>query len=55
MDGGILGSLRFNIAVLGNNYNRLLQEVDVMVVIDVAIYNDLVLLSSRPNPKQPLH
>jgi len=35
MDGGILRSLRFNIVVLGNNYNKLLQEVDV--VIDVAI------------------
>jgi hypothetical protein len=55
MDGGILGSLGFNVVVLGNNYNILLQEVDAMVVIDVAVYNDLVLLSSKPNAKQPLH
>jgi hypothetical protein len=49
MDGGILRSLGFNVVVLGSSYNRLLHEVDAMVVIDVAIYNDLVILSSKPN------
>jgi len=37
----------------GNIYNRLLHEVDVVVVIDAAFYNDLVILSSKPNAKQP--
>jgi hypothetical protein len=37
----------------GNSYNRLLHEVDVVVVIDAAFYNDQVLLSSKPNAKQP--
>jgi hypothetical protein len=49
----ILRSLGFNVIVPSNNYSRLLQEVDVVVVIDVAFYNDPILLSSKPNAKQP--
>jgi hypothetical protein len=41
--------------MLGNSYNRLLQKVDAMVVITTAVYNDLILLSSKPNAKKPLH
>jgi hypothetical protein len=55
MDGGILGSLGFNAAMFNNNYNRLLQEVHAtVVVIDAAIYNDPIFLSSKPNAKKPL-
>jgi hypothetical protein len=54
MDGGILGSLGFNVIMPNNNYSRLLQEVDVVVVTDATIYNDLVFFSSKWNAKQPL-
>jgi hypothetical protein len=55
MDGGILGSLGFNVIVPNNSYSsRLLKKVDAVVVTNVAIYNDLVFLSSKWNAKKPL-
>jgi hypothetical protein len=55
MDGGILRSLGFNAAMLNNSYSRLLHEVHAtVVVIDIVIYNDPILVSSKPNARKPL-